>query len=123
MCTQKTMDFFLNIKIRILGTGPGNYRSGTSRLGKALPALFFLLIGFSTVLCLLLGDPNNHALLGSLASLTNVGPSLGSIGSMGNYNAEPSALKFVFSADMFLGRVEIYPVLAVLSSIINPKSK
>ena len=86
-------------------------------------ALFFLLIGFSTVLCLLLGDPNNHALLGSLASLTNVGPSLGSIGSMGNYNAEPSALKFVFSADMFLGRVEIYPVLAVLSSIINPKSK
>ena len=86
-------------------------------------ALFFLLIGFSTVLCLLLGDPNNHALLGSLASLANVGPSLGSIGSMGNYNAEPSALKFVFSADMFLGRVEIYPVLAVLSSIINPKSK
>ena len=84
-------------------------------------ALFFLLIGFSTVLCLLLGDPNNHALLGSLASLTNVGPSLGSIGSMGNYNAEPSALKFIFSADMFLGRVEIYPVLAVLSSIFNRK--
>ena len=84
-------------------------------------ALFFLLIGFSTVLCLLVGDPNGHGLLGSLASLANVGPSLGSIGSMGNYNAEPTALKFIFTADMFLGRVEIYPVLAVLSSIFNRK--
>ena len=84
-------------------------------------ALYFLLIGFSTVLCLLIGDPNGHSLLGSLACLGNVGPSLGSIGSLGNYNMEPSAIKFIFSADMFLGRVEIYPVLAVLSSIFNPK--
>jgi len=84
-------------------------------------ALFLLLIGFSTIVCLLAGDPNGHALLGSLASLSNVGPSLGSIGSMGNYNCEPSALKFIFSADMFMGRVEIYPVLAVLSSIFNRK--
>ncbi|MBO4340171.1 MAG: TrkH family potassium uptake protein [Bacteroidales bacterium] len=84
-------------------------------------ALFFLLIGISTVLCLLLGDPNGHALTGSIASLANVGPSLGSIGSMGNYNCEPPVIKFIFSADMFMGRVEIYPVLAVLSSIFNRK--
>ena len=84
-------------------------------------AMFFLLIGFSTVLCMLLGDPSGHALTGSLASLSNVGPSLGSIGSMGNYNAEPAALKIIFSADMFLGRVEIYPVLAVIASIFNRK--
>lgn len=84
-------------------------------------ALFFLLIGISTVLCLLIGDPNGHALTGSIASLANVGPSLGSIGSMGNYNCEPSAIKFIFSVDMFMGRVEIYPVLAVLSSILGIK--
>ena len=83
--------------------------------------LFLLLLGFSALLCLLLGDPNGHALTGSLATLANVGPSLGSIGSMGNYNAEPAALKLVFSANMFLGRVEIYPVFAVLSSIFNRK--
>ena len=84
-------------------------------------ALFFMLIGVSTVLCMLLGDPNGHALTGSLASLANVGPSLGTIGSMGNYNAEPSVIKFIFTADMFLGRVEIYPVLAVFSSIFGRK--
>lgn len=84
-------------------------------------ALFILLIGLSTILCLMLGDPNGHALTGSVATLTNVGPSLGSIGSMGNYGAEPPALKIIFSANMFLGRVEIYPVFAVLSSFINRK--
>jgi len=82
-------------------------------------ALFFLLIGLSSVLGVLVGDPNQHALLGSLASLTNVGPSLGSIGSLGNYNAEPHALKFIFTLDMFLGRVEIYPVFAVVASIFH----
>ena len=86
-------------------------------------ALFFLLIGLSAVLCLLFGDPHGHAITGSVATLANVGPSLGEIGSFGNYDAEPGALKFIFSVNMLLGRVEIYPVLAVLSSIFNPKNQ
>ena len=84
-------------------------------------ALYFLLVGLSAVICMLVGDPNDHALLGSVASLSNVGPALGDIGSMGNYNAEPGALKFIFSFDMFLGRVEIYPVFAVIAGIFNYK--
>ncbi len=84
-------------------------------------SLFFLLIGISTILCMVLGDPNGHALTGTLASLANVGPSIGTIGAMDNYNAEPTALKFIFSADMFLGRVEIYPVFAVFYSIFHRK--
>ena len=82
-------------------------------------ALFFLMIGLSSILCVVIGDPNQHALLGSIASLTNVGPSLGTIGSLGNFNAEPNALKFIFSFDMFLGRVEIYPVLAVFAGLFR----
>ena len=84
-------------------------------------ALFFLLIGLSSIICMLLGDPNGHALTGSVATLGNVGPSLGSIGSFGNYNAEPAGIKLVFSANMLLGRVEIYPVLAVFATIFNRK--
>ena len=84
-------------------------------------ALFFLLIGLSSILCILFGDPNQHALLGSVASLTNVGPSLGTIGSFGNYNAEPNALKLIFSFDMFLGRVEVYPIFAVFASIFHQR--
>ena len=82
-------------------------------------ALFLLLIGLSSIICVIVGDPNQHALLGSIASVTNVGPSLGTIGSYGNYNAEPDILKFIFSFDMFLGRVEIYPVLAVFAGIFR----
>jgi trk system potassium uptake protein TrkH len=82
-------------------------------------AMFVMLVGLSAILCMLFGDPNGHALTGSLASLANVGPSIGTIGSMGNYNAEPGVIKFIFTADMFLGRVEIYPVLAVFSSIFR----
>ena len=48
---------------------------------------------------------------------------MGSIGSMGNYNAEASACKFIFSLDMFLGRVEIYPVLSVLYIIFSRRHR
>ena len=84
-------------------------------------ALYFLLVGLSAVICMLVGDPNDHALLGSVASLSNVEKKKKKIGSMGNYNAEPGVLKFIFSFDMFLGRVEIYPVFAVIAGIFNYK--
>ena len=84
-------------------------------------SMYFLLLGLSAITILLLGDPNGHALTGSVATLGNVGPSLGSIGSMGNFNMEPGAIKFVYTVNMFLGRVEIYPVFAVLSGIFKRK--
>ena len=84
-------------------------------------SMFFLLIGLSAILCMVLGDPNNHALTGSIAMLSNVGPSLGAIGSLGNYNMEPTWMKIIFSLDMFLGRVEIYPVLAVMAAVFKRK--
>ena len=86
-------------------------------------ALYLLLCGTSILLAMLLGDPNGHAITGSISCLSTVGPSLGTIGSLGNYNAEPAALKVLFSLDMFLGRVEIYPVFAVISMILHPKRK
>ena len=84
-------------------------------------AMYFLLLGLSAIVILLLGDPEGHALSGSVATLGNVGPSIGSIGSMGNYNMEPGPIKFVYTVNMFLGRVEIYPVFAVLSGIFRRK--
>lgn len=84
-------------------------------------AMYMLILAVSSMLCLMLGDSGTHAFTGSIASLGNVGPSIGTIGSLGNYNAEPAAIKFIFTMDMFLGRVEIYPVLAVFMSIFKSK--
>lgn len=84
-------------------------------------AMFTLLLGVSAIVCMLAGDPNGHALTGSVATLSTVGPSIGSIGSMGNFNMEPGFIKFVYTTNMFLGRVEIYPVFAFISGIFNWK--
>ena len=84
-------------------------------------AMYFMLLGLSAIIILLLGDPYGHALTGSVATLGNVGPSIGTIGSMGNFNMEPIPIKFVYTLNMFMGRVEIYPVVAVFSSILNRK--
>ena len=87
-------------------------------------AVFFIFLIFSVMLCLSLTDNNQDAIAGSVSMLTNVGPSMGArIGSMGNFNAQPAPIKFIFSLDMFLGRIEIYPVLAVLSMIFSRSHK
>jgi trk system potassium uptake protein TrkH len=86
-------------------------------------AIFFLVFVISSLLCLASGSGNANAILGTLCCLDNVGPAAGSLGTFGNYNAEPSLAKFFYTIDMFMGRVEIYPVLAVASFIFNRKNR
>lgn len=76
-------------------------------------AMYILLILLSVLLVLLLGGDNGNALNGVISSLSNIGLSFGDISS--HYNAEPMVAKFIYTLDMFLGRIEIYPVLAVFS--------
>lgn len=79
--------------------------------------LYLIVLFLSFVLVLICGLNTPEALSGTIASLGNVGPGLGSIGTMGNYAAMPVAAKLIFTIDMFLGRVEIFPILIVLSMI------
>ena len=60
-----------------------------------------------------------EAVSGVIASVGSVGPGLAEIGCMDNYSAQPAVAKFIYAFDMFLGRVEIYPVLIVLSLIFK----
>lgn len=86
-------------------------------------AMYFFLMALSVIVCLVVGDNNSEALTGTLASLGNIGPALGDIGSMGNFNHLTVTSKVMFSLDMFLGRVEIYPVLAVISLMFHRKQR
>ena len=54
-----------------------------------------------------------------IASVGSVGPGLSDIGCLDNYAAQPDMAKLIYSFDMFLGRVEIYPVLIVISLIFK----
>ncbi len=77
-------------------------------------ALYCLIVMLSTLLLLSLGVNGQTAFSGTVASVGNVGPALGDIGMAGNYAHLAPWVKFIFSVDMLLGRVEIYPVLVVI---------
>lgn len=79
--------------------------------------LFTALISFTLVL--ISGISVGDAFSGTIASLGNVGPGTGALGTMGNYSAMPVAVKLIFTIDMFFGRVEIFPILIVLSLIFK----
>ena len=49
----------------------------------------------------------------SIASIANVGPGFGNVGSLGNYSLLPDAAKYLLSFEMLLGRLEIVNILAL----------
>lgn len=81
--------------------------------------LYFVIIIVSSVLVLICNVPGMEAVSGSIACLGNVGPGLGAISATGNYDAMPVLAKYVFTLDMFLGRIEIYPLLIAISLIFR----
>ena len=84
-------------------------------------ALYMMLIVISLAVNLILNPNNANAVAATFTSLSNVGPAIGELGSFGNFGAEPSGAKIIYTLDMFLGRVEIYPILAVLMMIFRRK--
>ena len=59
----------------------------------------------------------------SIACVGNVGPGFGDIGSMSNYSSLPGFIKLSGMAEMLIGRLEIFPVLYLLSSIRMKRSR
>ena len=86
-------------------------------------ALYGLVAIISLAVCLALDPDNNQSFTAILSSLGNVGLSVDQLGSIYSYNGEPSSLKFIYTLDMFLGRVEIYPILAVVMMIFSRRNK
>jgi trk system potassium uptake protein TrkH len=71
---------------------------------------------FAVMLC---GTEPATAFSGVVASLGSVGPGIGELSSLSNFSDQPAVAKFIYSFNMFLGRVEIFPVLVVLSMIFK----
>lgn len=81
--------------------------------------LYILLILLSTFIVSLCGLGGVEAFSGVVACIGSVGPGLGEVSALGNYASLPSLVKIVYAFDMFLGRVEIYPVFIVLYYFFN----
>jgi trk system potassium uptake protein len=85
--------------------------------------LYCLLVTLSVFISLLLGVDSLNSFAASVMSMGNVGPALGDLGNMGSFNSISAGAKFLYSMDMFFGRIEIYPALAVLAMIFSRKAK
>ena len=77
--------------------------------------VYIIVIFLSIIGVLLCGTEMPEAVSGVIASVGSVGPGLAEVGSMDNYSLQPAMAKFIYALDMFLGRVEIFPILVVLS--------
>jgi trk system potassium uptake protein TrkH len=86
-------------------------------------SVYAVLFAVSAVLCLLFGVGWQNSVAASITSISNVGPALGEMGSMGTFNCAPAAAKLLFTTDMFLGRIEIYPVLAVVAMVFDRRNR
>lgn len=86
-------------------------------------ALYFVILAASCLIGLMIGMNDHDAFSAALASLSNVGPASRELGFMGNFGGIPSAAKFLYTFDMFLGRLEIYPVIAVVAMIFDGRKR
>lgn len=78
--------------------------------------VFFAIFVFSAILLSTLGLDTVTALSGAATSLANVGPGLGDIiGPSGTFQPLSDPAKWVLTANMFIGRLEILTVLVMLT--------
>ncbi len=100
--------------------GGNRYIKETDVLPVTMFMFIYLLIIFIAIALLLLcGVGVTEAISGAVASISNVGPGLGELGTMGNYAAQPIMAKLIYSICMFFGRIEIYPIFAVFYMMFN----
>lgn len=81
--------------------------------------LYIMICLVSAIAVMMCGTAPAEAFSGAISSMGCVGPGLSSLGSLGNYASQPMMSKIIFSIDMFLGRVEVFPVLIVVSMIFK----
>lgn len=92
---------------------------GTVRSVLMYIFVYIIVIFLSIIAVMLCGSEATEAVSGVIASVGSVGPGLGELGGLDNYSLQPAMAKFIYSFDMFLGRVEIYPVLVAVSMIFR----
>lgn len=98
----------------------GQYLANNAVSAVLMYIVVYVLVVFISIIAVMLcGCDATEAVSGVIASVGSVGPGLGELGSLDNYSAQPVMAKFIYAFDMFLGRVEIYPVLVAVSMIFR----
>jgi trk system potassium uptake protein TrkH len=83
--------------------------------------LYILTFSIATLLLTAIGIDGMTAFSASIATIGNVGPGFGGVSSFGNYAQLPDAAKYILSANMLLGRLEIMNVFALIVMLVRKK--
>ena len=77
--------------------------------------VYFFIFVIGTVILLTLGIDFNTSVGASLATLSNLGTGIGSVGPYGTYAFLPQVAKWVLVIFMLLGRVELFTLISIFS--------
>lgn len=86
----------------------------TAQQMMAFVIFYFALFGASAFLVGFIEQNATVAIVGSIASLGNVGPGFGTIGPLNHFADLNTSTKFIFMFNMLVGRLELIPFLAIL---------
>ena len=90
---------------------------GTVQENEALHSVMIFIVAYFALILLggfvgtMLGVDLETSLTSAVASVGNVGPGFGQVGSMDNYSALPAAFKLTNALMMLLGRLEIFGLI------------
>ncbi len=73
--------------------------------------MYLAILFFSSLAITFFGVDNMTAFSGVAATMGGVGPGFGTVGSLGNYNHLPAIVKWILTADMLVGRLEIFGLI------------
>ena len=89
---------------------------------KSYVLIYFVVLLAGAAINTLAGLDFSTGVSASMACLGNVGPGFGLVGSMGNYSSLPVLSKYVSMLLMIAGRLEIIPIVFVISSLKELKN-
>lgn len=77
--------------------------------------VYMILFAISALLISLNGLDFTTSVTAVTACINNIGPGLSKVGPMANYSCMSTFSKYILSFDMLLGRLELFPILVLLS--------
>src|SRR5690554_4360270 len=83
--------------------------------------LYLLTLSVTALLLTGMGMDGMTSFSASIATIGNVGPGFGSVSSLGNFGHLPDAAKYILSANMLLGRLEIMNVFALIGLLLRKR--
>lgn len=83
--------------------------------------LYILTFSITALLLAAMGIDGITSFSASIATIGNVGPGFGGVSSLGNFGKLPDAAKYILSANMLLGRLEIMNIIALFLMLVRRK--